>query len=118
MQTLKIECQICGVQGYLQHIGKNYYRVKHYIGYMNGKPVFKYHRQDPSYVHSLLGQEIDQFDQSKLDQNLKVCDFSNETKLGAGSLVRIGRRPPKPVVVGSNPTPPATDACGNIKNFL
>ena len=25
----------------------------------------------------------------------------------AGSLVRIGRRPPKPVVVGSNPTPPA-----------
>ena len=26
----------------------------------------------------------------------------------AGSLDRIGRRPPKPVVVGSNPTPPAT----------
>jgi hypothetical protein len=26
----------------------------------------------------------------------------------AGSLVRIGRRPPKPVVVGPNPTPPAT----------
>ena len=30
-------------------------------------------------------------------------------KVRAGSLVRIGRKPPKLVVVGSNPTPPAYD---------
>jgi hypothetical protein len=28
---------------------------------------------------------------------------------GAGSLARIGHEPPKLGVVGSNPTPPATD---------
>jgi len=57
VQTLKIKCQICGIAGYLHHIGKNYYRVRHYIGYRNGKPIFKYHRQDPKYVLSLLYQK-------------------------------------------------------------
>ena len=54
---MKIVCQVCRVSGYLQHIGKNYYRVRHYLGYKDGKPVFKYHRQEPSYVHKLLGSE-------------------------------------------------------------
>ena len=35
----------------------------------------------------------------------------------AGSLVRIGRRPPKPVVVGSNPTPPATTKSRDFATF-
>ena len=47
---------------------------------------------------------------------MKNTRYSYNTKLvkqflkaWAGSLVRIGRRPPKPVVVGSNPTPPAIE---------
>ncbi len=111
---MKIKCQVCGVEGYLQHIGKNYYRVRHYTGYRNGKPKFKYHRQDPEYVHSTPGQiesfdHVDPLDRSSVDQNLKASAFSNGNIRWAGSLVRIGHRPPKPVVVGSNPTPPATD---------
>lgn len=75
--------------------------MRHYSGYKSGKPKFKYHRQDPSYVHSLgeQGREIDQFDQieqSGVDQNIKAKCFFYEKTGGAGSLVRIGRRPPKP----------------------
>ena len=109
---MKIVCQVCGIEGYLQHIGKNYYRVRHYIGYEDGKPKFKYHRQSPEYVSSLSQKdEIGQLDhcvQDSVDQNFKARGFFREKKW-AGSLVRIGHRPPKPVVVGSNPTPPATD---------
>ena len=75
---VKIVCQICGVVGYLQHIGKNYYRVRHYVGYKNGKPVFKYHRQDPEYVFKRLEQrEIDPIDPKCIDQNLKAHDVCN-----------------------------------------
>ena len=35
-------------------------------------------------------------------------EASLEKKVRAGSLVRIGRKPPKLVVVGSNPTPPVS----------
>ncbi|MHA3965008.1 MAG: hypothetical protein AM325_015885, partial [Candidatus Thorarchaeota archaeon SMTZ1-45] len=91
---MKIICQVCGIKSYLQHIGKNYYRVRHYIGYRNGKPVFKYHRQEPDYVHKLLVEksEIDQFDhcgQSLLDHhNIKDSGFFNKfqaDKTRAGS---------------------------------
>jgi len=93
---VKIVCQICGIVGYLQHIGKNYYRVRHYVGYENGKPLFKYHRQDPEYVLKSLGHEgVDQIDPDTIDQNLKVKEFFNENKR-AGSLVWIGRKPPNP----------------------
>ena len=106
---VKIVCQVCGVIGYLQHIGKNYYRVRHYVGYENGKPVFKYHRQDPEYVKDLLEKKkVDQIGHNDIDQNLKVKEPFNENKR-AGSLVRIGRKPPKLAVVGSNPTPPAIE---------
>jgi hypothetical protein len=104
---VKIVCQVCGVLGYLQHIGKNYYRVRHYVGFKNGKPLFKYHRQDPEYVHKLLRQKvIDQIDHSNIDpENFKSPSFDENKR--AGSLVWIGRKPPKLAVVGSNPTPPA-----------
>ena len=107
---MKIVCQVCGVLGYLQHIGKNYYRVRHYVGFKNSKPLFKYHRQDPEYVRRLLRQKvIDQIDHSNIDpQNLKSPSFA-ENKW-AGSLVWIGRKPPKLAVVGSNPTPPAIES--------
>ena len=42
--------------------------------------------------------------------NTLIDLLSNAQTIRAGSLVRTGRRPPKPVVVGSNPTPPVYDA--------
>ena len=115
---MKIKCQVCGIMGYLQHIGSNYFRVRHYIGYRNEKAQFKYHRQEPKYVRSLMEKksEVDQFDHSgqiQVDQNLIDSGSFNEN-VWAGSLVRIGRRPPKPVVVGSNPTPPVLDVSRTV----
>ena len=108
---MKIVCQVCGVEGYLQRIGKNYYRVRHYVGYKNGKPVFKYHRQDPEYVQRFIDEEkktrADQIDHNDIDQNLKANVSFNEN-VRAGSLVWTGRKPPKLAVVGSNPTPPVS----------
>ena len=108
---MKIKCQVCKIDGYLQHIGKSYYRVRHYAGFKNGKPVFKYHRQEPEYVQALLGQgnngEFDHIDQKRVDQNLYASGSFNQKGPWAGSLVRTGHKPPKLVVVGSNPTPPA-----------
>ena len=87
---MKIVCQACGVVGYLQHIGKNYYRVRHYVGYENGKAVFKYHRQDPEYVIKLLEQKesIDQIDQKVIDQNLKAQGVFNKNT--EGPVVQFG----------------------------
>ena len=120
LQTLKIVCQVCKVRDYVQHIGKNYYRVRHYTGLKNGKPQFKYHRQDPDYARRMCEgtTNIDLTGRTRVDQNLKALSFSNGNTSGTGSLVWIGHRPPKPVVVGSNPTPPATDAPHTIKNIL
>ena len=72
-------------------------------------------RARAEYVRNLSGEsnigQVGQCDRSiGVDQNLKAVGFFNENTGWVGSLVRIGLRPPKPVVVGSNPTPPATDA--------
>ena len=77
---VKIVCQLCRIEGYLQHIGKNYYRIRHYVGFNNGKPVFKYHRQDPQYVLRLLGQKgsIDQGDQGNIDLTGHSVDHKQE----------------------------------------
>ena len=98
---VKIVCQHCGITGYLQHIGRNYYRVRHYVGYKNGKPVFKYHRQDPTYVHGLLNrkEKIDPSSQINIDPAGQNVDpgtggntFKSENKRslsgGSGSIVR------------------------------
>ena len=88
----------CGVVGYLKHIGKNYYRIRHYVGFKNGKPVFKHHRQDPEYVLKLL-RRIDQSDQNNIDHSGQTIDlevevnrFKSENKShfnqGSGSIVR------------------------------
>ena len=111
---VKIVCQVCGVIGYLQHIGKNYYRIRHYVGFRNGKPLFKYHRQDPQYVHKLLEQEsnIDQIDHISIDQNLKVTGFFNGNRIGPvvqfGMNAAFARRRPR---VQIPPGPPAF-VCG------
>ena len=79
----RIACQACGIVGYSQHIGKNCYRARHYVGFENDKPVFNYHRQDLEYVlRSLEHEGIDEIDQDNVDQNLKVTGFINERLVG------------------------------------
>ena len=76
---MKIKCEVCGKIGYLQHIGKNYYRVKHYQGSINGKLSFLYHKQGLQYIKSILNQtRIDPIDPKtidpiKLDSSLNRC---------------------------------------------
>ena len=112
---MKIICEVCKNLGQLQHLGKNYYRVKHYLGSVDGKLKFEYHKQSFQYVESILGKSttnknIDPIDQKSIDLNLNNSgsDFKNMLR-GCPSLV--GGRPAKPVVsngrVGSNPTPRA-----------
>ena len=56
MIKVKIVCEVCRVEGYLQHISQNYYRVRHYVGVENGKPRFEYHKQSLEYVQRFLNQ--------------------------------------------------------------
>ena len=108
--VLRVVCQVCGVQGYLQHIGKNYYRVRHYDRYSNGKPVFKYHRQDPEYIYKLLEQKdnVDQTGQNVVDQNLKDKGSFNKKTRGlvdqSGMIAAFARRKPR---VQIPPSPPS-----------
>ena len=51
---MKIVCEVCRVEGYLQHTSQNYYRVRHYVGVENGKPRFEYHKQSFQYVQSIM----------------------------------------------------------------
>ena len=46
---LKIECPVCGIQGFLEIRGKSA-RVKHYVGIKNGKRAYKTHRIDTSLI--------------------------------------------------------------------
>jgi hypothetical protein len=42
VENMRIICQVCGVEGYLQHITENYYRVRHYVKLdsKSKKPIF------------------------------------------------------------------------------
>ena len=53
---MKIACEVCGNKGYLQHIGKNYYRIRHYKGLnpVTKKSEFFYHQQSKDYVERAL----------------------------------------------------------------
>ena len=70
---MKIVCEVCKVEGYLQHIGPNYYRIRHYVGSVDGKPKFQYHRQSFQYVQRFLNQNngsIDLIDLKTIDLKL------------------------------------------------
>ena len=110
---MKIKCEVCGNLGYLQHLSKTYFRVKHYLGSVDGKLKFEYHKQSFQYAQGILRQDktssIDPIDPKTIDPNLLNPSSLNEKNTRAGSSVRIEHQPPKLVVVGSNPTPPATE---------
>jgi hypothetical protein len=62
--------------GQLQHLSENYYRVKHYLGSVDGKLKFEYHKQSPEYVGRISKQSgansnIDLIGQEFIDLNLQ-----------------------------------------------
>ena len=95
---VKIVCEVCGNEGYLQHIGKSYYRIRHYKGLdpNTKKPKFEYHKQDIQYINKLLEQQktnnnIDLTDQTNIDPNLLNLGSFNENH-SRGSLAWFGRQ--------------------------
>ena len=86
---MKIVCETCGKIGQLQHLSKNYYRVKHYLGSIDGKPKFEYHKQSFQYVQSILSKNnlgtIDQNDQKNIDLKIlkSVPNYQNTKRLGS-----------------------------------
>ena len=54
ISRMKIVCEVCGNLGQLQHISENYYWVKHYLGSVNGKLKFEYHKQSLEHIKSIL----------------------------------------------------------------
>ena len=95
---MKIVCEVCGNKGYLQHIGKNYYRIRHYAGLdsVSKKPRFEYHRQSLSYVQSLLRQNnpspIDLIDPKTIDPIKPNTSSISSSKWTGGDL---NPRPPE-----------------------
>ena len=89
---MKIVCEACGNRGYLQHIGKNYYRIRHYAGLdsVSKKPRFEYHKQGLSYVQSLLRQNnpspIDLIDPKTIDPNKPNTSSISSSKWTGGDL--------------------------------
>ena len=82
--------------------------------------MFYYHQQSKGYIENLsreqklVGPEPNgkqcSSGQESIDPNLLNPSSLNEKNTRAGSSVRTEHQPPKLVVVGSNPTPPATAA--------
>jgi hypothetical protein len=93
---MKIVCEVCQREGYLQHIGQNYYRVRHYVGSVGGKPKFEYHKQSPQYVQSFISKpspaQIDPIDPKTIDLNLQDPSLFLENMWTGGDL---NPRPPE-----------------------
>ena len=91
---MKIKCEVCGNLGFLQHLSKNYYRVKHYLGSVDGKLKFEYHKQSLAYVQIILGapnqvRKIDPIDPKAIDLNLNNSGSVSQMQEGrSSSLVR------------------------------
>jgi hypothetical protein len=78
---VKIVCEQRHIEGFLQKIGKRFYRIRHYKGVHEGKPKFEYHQITLKYVEGCLkekGVTIDQYNQkptktacSSIDQNYR-----------------------------------------------
>ena len=74
---MKIKCEVCGNQGQLQHLSENYFRVKHYLGSVDGRLKFECHKQSLAYVRNMLGisretKPIDPIDPKNIDPKLKA----------------------------------------------
>ena len=85
---VKIRCEICGVEGQLQHLSQNYFRVKHYGGSKEGKHSFTYHRQSPEYAQRFLDKPYGA--RAKIDPiDPRIIDLSKpRTSYNCKSVVR------------------------------
>lgn len=63
---MRIICEVCKQQAYLQQIVNNYFRCRHYKGRdsTTGKSKFYYHKQSKEYAKSQLSRPV-------LDKNIK-----------------------------------------------
>ena len=98
---MKIVCEQCKKEGYLQVLG-SYYRIRHYSGINDKtkKSMFYYHQQSKGYIQSLLreqklglgpepnGKQCSS-GQESIDPNLLNPSSLNEKNTRAGSSVRI-----------------------------
>ena len=97
---MKIKCEICGIEGQLQHLSENYYRIKHYLGSVDGKLKFEYHKQSLAYIQSIPDapnhvREIDPIDPRIID--LKLNDSNLFLRNMAGE---VGFEPTTPNLGG------------------
>lgn len=74
---MRIKCEVCGNLVYLQHPGKNYYRIKHYLGSIDGKLSFEYHKQSLGYITGILDSSriqrtVDPIDPTTIAQNSTI----------------------------------------------
>ena len=102
MIRMKVRCEVCGSPGQLQHLSENYYRVKHYLGSVNGKLKFEYHKQSLEYIKGILVTSAEHKD---IDPNLLNVSCFNENRR-AGSLARLGHLLDVQKVAGSSPVRP------------
>jgi hypothetical protein len=112
---MKIVCEVCKVEGYLQHIGPNYYRVRHYAGVENGKPKFEYHKQSLQYVQASLStaeqSPIDPIDPETIDLKLNSSSSVSQNPSGC-SLAWLGHQPPTLTTRVQIPATASTFFCG------
>jgi hypothetical protein len=117
---VKIKCEVCKIEGYLQQLG-NYFRVRHYAGIgANGKSKFYYHQQSKDYALSqiAINRKGENFieEPSDIVKNETEClgieqlTIGQELNLKDSSLISSGRRlaglghkPSKLAIPGSNP---------------
>ncbi len=130
IKCVKVECPVCKASGSIQLFFNNSLELRYdttryysHLDKVSRKPQFTYCKlNDLEALKTLLlnngislntdearnGQVGQWSNRNIRDQNLQALSF--KLKNGwAGSSVRIEHHPPKVGVVGSNPTPPATN---------
>ena len=87
---MRIVCEQCGKVGLLHKIGKQYFRVRHYLGIdpNTHKPKFSYHQQSIKWVNNqlaIVNMTIDQLDKVKKNIDLNKSK-SPSNKIIAGGV--------------------------------
>ncbi len=105
ISEMRIKCESCGIEGQLQHLSENYFRVKHYLGTVDGKLKFEYHKQSLAYVKSIRDapEYVSEIDPKTIDLNLNNNGISFENKSLRSSSSWLGHKPSKLAIPGSNP---------------
>ena len=98
---MKIRCDACEIEGYLQHISQNYYRARHYDVLENGRHRFEHHKQ--RFLNQNNPSLIDLIDPKTIDLNLNNNGFSSENRLERSSSSWLGHKPSKLAIPGSSP---------------